>query len=69
MCKNNKKQCKERVKTYKKYLKNVYLLFRNETSKAKTKVEFSMKNLNKDDNLINISPFMVEYIKKLIDFN
>ena len=68
MCKNNKKQCKKRVKTYKKYLKNVYLLFRNETSKAKTKVEFSMKNLNKDDNLINIPLFMVEYIKKLMDF-
>jgi hypothetical protein len=44
---------------------NVY----NERYTPKTRVRLSMKNLNKDDNLINIPLFMAEYVKKLIDMN
>lgn len=50
-------------------INNTSLKVYNEINKPKTRVRFSMKNLNKDDNLINIPLFMVEYIKKLIDFN
>ena len=35
-------------------------------NKPKTRIRFSMKNLNRDDNLINIPLFMVEYIEKII---
>lgn len=42
---------------------NVY----NQRYNPKLRVRFSMKNLNRDDNLINIPLFMVEYIDKLID--
>lgn len=49
-------------------INNTSLKVYNEINKPKTRVRFSMKNLNKDDNLINIPLFMVEYIKKLIDF-
>lgn len=38
----------------------------NELNKPKTRIRFSMKNLSKDDNLINIPLFMVEYVDKLI---
>ena len=50
-------------------INNTSLKVYNEINKPKTRVRFSMKNLNKDDNLINIPLFMAEYIKKLIDFN
>ena len=49
-------------------INNTSLKVYNEINKPKTRVRFSMKNLNKDDNLINIPLFMAEYIKKLIDF-
>lgn len=49
-------------------INNTSLKVYNEINKPKTRVRFSMKNLNKDDNLINIPLFMVEYIKKSIDF-
>lgn len=39
----------------------------NETYKPKIRLRFSMKNLNKDNNLINIPLFMIEYLEKLID--
>jgi hypothetical protein len=39
----------------------------NENYKPKTRIRFSMNNLNKDDNLINIPLFMVEYVEKLIN--
>ena len=38
----------------------------NEKYKPAIRIRFSMKNLNKDDNLINIPLFMVEYIDKII---
>ena len=46
---------------------NTSLKVYNEINNPKTRIRFSMKNLNKDDNLINIPLFMVEYIKKLIN--
>lgn len=42
---------------------NVY----NEIYKPKTRIRFSMNNLTKDGNLINIPLFMVEYIDKIIN--
>ena len=39
----------------------------NEANHPKTRIRFSMKNLNKDDNLINIPLFMVEYLDKFIN--
>ena len=48
---------------------NTSLKIYNEVNKPKIRIRFSMKNLNKDDNLINIPLFMVEYIKKIIDFD
>lgn len=39
----------------------------NEKFKPKIRVRFSMKNLQKDDNLINIPLFMVEYLKNFLD--
>ena len=38
----------------------------NEKYKPAIRIRFSMKNMNKDDNLINIPLFMVEYIEKII---
>lgn len=38
----------------------------NEKFKPKIRVRFSMKNLQKDDNLINIPLFMVEYLEKFL---
>ena len=49
-------------------INNTSLKIYNEINKPKVRIRFSMKNLNKDDNLINIPLFMVEYLKKLIDF-
>ena len=49
-------------------INNTSLKVYNEINKPKVRIRFSMKNLNKDDNLINIPLFMVEYLKELIDF-
>lgn len=46
---------------------NTSLKVYNEINRPKTRVRLSMKNLNKDDNLINIPLFMIEYLSKLID--
>lgn len=45
---------------------NTSLKVYNEINKPNTRIRFSMKNLNKDNNLINIPLFMVEYLGKLI---
>lgn len=49
-------------------INNTSLKVYNEINKPKVRIRFSMKNLNKNDNLINIPLFMVEYLKELIDF-
>ncbi len=49
-------------------INNSSLKVYNEINKPKTRIRFSMKNLNKDNNLINIPLFMVEYIDKLIKY-
>ena len=41
----------------------------NEKYNPKIRVRFSMRNLNKDENLINIPLFMVEYLYKILDNN
>lgn len=46
---------------------NTSLKVYNEINSPKTRIRFSMKNLNKDDNLINIPLFMVEYLDKLLN--
>lgn len=46
---------------------NTSLKIYNEMNQPKTRIRFSMKNLNKDGNLINIPLFMVEYLDKLIN--
>lgn len=46
---------------------NTSLKVYNEINKPKTRIRLSMRNLNKDDNLINIPLFMIEYLSKLID--
>ena len=46
---------------------NTSLKVYNEINNPKTRIRFSMKNLNRDDNLINIPLFMVEYVDKLIN--
>ena len=46
---------------------NTSLKVYNEKYSPKARIRFSMKNLNKDDNLINIPLFMVEYITKFIE--
>ena len=48
-------------------INNTSLKFYNEKYNPNTRIRFSMKNLNKDDNLINIPLFMVEYIDKIIN--
>lgn len=50
-----------------KSVNNNSLKVYNEINKPKTRIRFSMKNLNKDDNLINVPLFMVEYLYKLIN--
>ena len=50
-------------------INNTSLKVYNEINKPKTRIRFSMKNLNKNDNLINIPLFIVEYIKNLIGFD
>lgn len=47
-------------------INNMSLKVYNEINKPKTRIRFSMKNLNKDGNLINIPLFMVEYLEKLV---
>lgn len=47
-------------------INNRSLTVYNEKHKPKTRIRFSMRNLNKDDNLINIPLFMAEYLNKLI---
>lgn len=49
-----------------KNVNNTSLKVYNDINKPKIRIRFSMKNLNKDDNLINIPLFMVEYLKKII---
>lgn len=46
---------------------NTSLKIYNEKYKPKTRIRFSMRNLNEDVGLINIPLFMVEYIKELIN--
>lgn len=50
-----------------KSVNNTSLKVYNQINEPKIRIRFSMKNLNKDDNLINIPLFMVEYLGKLID--
>ena len=47
-------------------INNTSLKVYNEKYNPKIRVRFSMRNLTKDDNLINIPLFMVEYLEKLI---
>ena len=47
-------------------INNASLKTYNEKYKPKTRIRFSMRNLNKDDNLINIPLFMIEYVYKFI---
>ena len=47
-------------------INNTSLKVYNEKYNPKTRIRFSMKNLNKDDNLINIPLFMVEYIDEIL---
>ncbi len=46
---------------------NTSLKVYNERYNPKTRIRFSMRNLTKDDNLINIPLFMVEYLEKIIN--
>lgn len=48
-------------------INNTSLKIYNEKFNPKTRVRFLMRNLNKDDNLINIPLFMIEYIDKLLN--
>lgn len=48
-------------------INNTSLKIYNDINKPKIRIRFSMKNLNKDDNLINIPLFMAEYIKEIIE--
>lgn len=48
-------------------INNSSLKVYNEKYNPKTRIRFSMRNLNKDDNLINIPLFMVEYMDKIIN--
>ena len=47
-------------------INNTSLKVYNEKYNPKTRIRFSMRNLTKDDNLINIPLFMAEYLEKLI---
>ncbi len=46
---------------------NTSLKIYNGIYHPKVRIRFSMKNLNKDENLMNIPLFMVEYIKKFLE--
>ena len=48
-------------------INNTSLKVYNEKYNPKTRIRFSMRNLKKDNNLINIPLFMVEYIDKIIN--
>ena len=48
-------------------INNRSLKIYNEINKPKIRIRFSMKNFSKDDNLINIPLFMVEYLEKIIN--
>ena len=48
-------------------INNSSLKVYNKKYNPNTRVRFSMRNLNKDDNLINIPLFMIEYITKFIN--
>ena len=48
-------------------INNTSLKIYNEKYSPKLRIRFSMRNLNKDDNLINIPLFMIEYVEKFID--
>ncbi|MBS6251693.1 MAG: ATP-binding protein [Clostridia bacterium] len=50
-----------------KSVNNTSLKVYNEVNKPKTRIRLSMKNLSKDDNLINIPLFMIEYLKEFIE--
>lgn len=50
-----------------KSLNNTSLKVYNEIHKPNIRIRFSMNNLNKDDNLINIPLFMAEYVKKIVE--
>ena len=45
---------------------NTSLKVYNEKNSPKIRVRFSMRNLTKDDNLINIPLFMIEYLEKIL---
>lgn len=47
-------------------INNTSLKIYNEKFEPKIRLRFSMRNLNKDDNLINIPLFMVEYVKNIL---
>ena len=47
-------------------IKNTSLKVYNERYSPNTRIRFSMKNLQKDDNLINIPLFLIEYLEKFI---
>ena len=46
---------------------NASLKIYNEINKPKIRIRFSTRNLNKDENFINIPLFMIEYVKELIE--
>ncbi len=48
-------------------INNTSLKVYNEKYEPKTRVRFSMRNLSKDGNLINIPLFMVEYLDKFLE--
>lgn len=47
-------------------INNTSLKIYNEKYASNTRIRFSMRNLNKDENLINIPLFMVEYLEKIM---
>ena len=49
-----------------KSINNISLTRYNQKHNDNLSIRFSMNNLTKDDNLINIPLFMVEYLDKLI---
>lgn len=48
-------------------INNTSLRIFNQIYNPKTRLRFSTKNLSKDDNLINIPLFLIEYLDKIID--
>ena len=50
-----------------KSINNTSLKVYNEIYNPKCRIRFSMNNLEKDNNLINIPLFMIEYLDKLIE--